>query len=102
MDTGIGAALDWLQKTHLAVTIRDSLLFFPLLESAHVIGLAIVALVGAHRAERNAKTARESADRLWEAYPRQARASRAVRRPAGRWPCGRRLGRDADDWSRNS
>jgi hypothetical protein len=36
------AALDWLQKTALAVTIRDSLLWFPLLESTHVIGLAIV------------------------------------------------------------
>jgi hypothetical protein len=42
VDTGIAAALDWLQKTHLAVTIRDSLLLFPLLESVHVIGLAIV------------------------------------------------------------
>jgi len=38
MDT----ALDWLQKTSLAINIRDSLLLFPLLESAHVIGLAIV------------------------------------------------------------
>ena len=36
------AALDWLQKTALAVHIRDSLLLFPLLESTHVIGLAIV------------------------------------------------------------
>jgi len=36
------AALDWLQKTALAVYIRDSLLAFPLLESTHVIGLAIV------------------------------------------------------------
>lgn len=38
----IAAALDWLQKTSLAVSIRDSLLLFPLLESAHVIGLALV------------------------------------------------------------
>lgn len=36
------ATLDWLQKTSLAVTIRDSLLLFPLLEAAHVIGLALV------------------------------------------------------------
>ena len=35
-------ALDWLQRTNVAVQIRDSLLLFPLLESAHVIGLAIV------------------------------------------------------------
>jgi hypothetical protein len=36
------AALDWLQKTSLALNIRDSLLLFPLLESTHVIGLAVV------------------------------------------------------------
>jgi len=36
------AFLDWVQKTSLAVDIRDSLLLFPLLESTHVIGLAIV------------------------------------------------------------
>ena len=36
------ATLDWLQKTSLAIHIRDSLLLFPLLESTHVIGLAIV------------------------------------------------------------
>jgi len=36
------ATLDWLQKTALAVQIRDSLLLFPLLEAAHVIGLAMV------------------------------------------------------------
>jgi hypothetical protein len=36
------AALDWLQKTGLAITIRDSLLLFPLLESTHVVGLALV------------------------------------------------------------
>ena len=34
--------LDWLQETSLAVQIRDSLFAFPLLESAHVIGLALV------------------------------------------------------------
>ncbi len=38
----VAATLDWLQKTGLAIRIRDSLLLFPLLESAHVIGLAIV------------------------------------------------------------
>lgn len=38
----VTAALDWIQRTSLAVEIRDSLLLFPLLESAHVIGLAIV------------------------------------------------------------
>jgi hypothetical protein len=38
----IVAALDWLQKTSLAVQIRDSLYTFPLLESAHVIGFALV------------------------------------------------------------
>ncbi|HEY6508180.1 MAG TPA: DUF6644 family protein [Vicinamibacterales bacterium] len=34
--------LGWLQQTGLAVQIRDSLFLFPLLESAHVIGLALV------------------------------------------------------------
>ena len=34
--------LKWLQGTGLATRIRDSLLVFPLLESAHVIGLALV------------------------------------------------------------
>jgi len=34
--------LDWLQRTSLAVQIRDSLYAFPLIESAHVIGLALV------------------------------------------------------------
>lgn len=34
--------LGWLQQTGLAVQIRDSLFVFPLLESAHVIGLALV------------------------------------------------------------
>lgn len=36
------SVLDWLQKTSLAVTIRDSLFLFPLLESTHVIGLSLV------------------------------------------------------------
>jgi hypothetical protein len=36
------AALSWLQDTRLAIGIRDSLLLFPLLESVHVIGLALV------------------------------------------------------------
>lgn len=34
--------LSWLQETGLATGIRDSLLLFPLLESVHVIGLALV------------------------------------------------------------
>ena len=34
--------LDWLQQTSVAVQIRDSLFAFPLLESVHVIGLALV------------------------------------------------------------
>ena len=34
--------LDWLQRTSVAVQIRDSLFTFPLLESIHVIGLALV------------------------------------------------------------
>jgi len=38
----ITAALDWLQSTGPAVQIRDSLFAFPLLEGAHVIGLALV------------------------------------------------------------
>jgi hypothetical protein len=38
----IGATLDWLQRTSLAIGIRDSLLLFPLLESVHVIGLTLV------------------------------------------------------------
>jgi len=38
----IAATLDWLQRTSLATGIRDSLLLFPLLESIHVIGLALV------------------------------------------------------------
>jgi Family of unknown function (DUF6644) len=38
----IQSFLRWLQETGLAVRIRDSLFVFPLLESAHVIGLALV------------------------------------------------------------
>jgi hypothetical protein len=38
----IASVLEWLQKTSLAVQIRDSLFVFPLLESAHVIGLSLV------------------------------------------------------------
>ena len=34
--------LEWLQGTAFAISIRDSLLLFPLLESAHVIGLTLV------------------------------------------------------------
>ena len=34
--------LTWLQATGLAARIRDSLFLFPLLESAHVTGLALV------------------------------------------------------------
>jgi uncharacterized membrane protein len=34
--------LGWLQETGLATRIRDSLILFPLLESVHVIGLALV------------------------------------------------------------
>jgi hypothetical protein len=37
--TGI---LAWLESTALATTIRDSLYLFPLLESLHVLGLALV------------------------------------------------------------
>ena len=38
----IQSFLRWLQGTGLAARIRDSLFVFPLLESAHVIGLALV------------------------------------------------------------
>lgn len=34
--------LDWLQRTAVAVSIRDSLYSFPVLESIHVVGLALV------------------------------------------------------------
>ena len=36
------ALLKWLEATRLATGIRESLFVFPLLESAHVIGLALV------------------------------------------------------------
>jgi hypothetical protein len=39
---GFESLLKWLQATRLAAGIRDSLFFFPLLESAHVLGLALV------------------------------------------------------------
>ncbi len=38
----IAAVLQWIESTSLAARIRDSLLLFPLLESIHVIGLALV------------------------------------------------------------
>jgi hypothetical protein len=38
----IAPMLDCLQRTGLAVQVRDSLFAFPLLEAAHVIGLALV------------------------------------------------------------
>ena len=38
----IASILDWLQRTSLAVHIRDSLFAFPLIESTHVIGLTLV------------------------------------------------------------
>lgn len=38
----IAAILRWLEATSLATRIRDSLYVFPLLEAAHVIGLALV------------------------------------------------------------
>ena len=38
----IDATLHWLETTRLATGIRDSLVFFPLLESAHVLGLSLV------------------------------------------------------------
>lgn len=34
--------LSWLEETALATRIRDSLILFPLIESVHVIGLALV------------------------------------------------------------
>ena len=36
------ALLEWLQRTSVAVHIRDSLFTFPVLESIHVVGLALV------------------------------------------------------------
>lgn len=38
----IAAFLSWLEASSLAARIRDSLFLFPLLESVHVIGLALV------------------------------------------------------------
>jgi hypothetical protein len=38
----ITSTLEWLQRTSLAVHIRDSLFAFPLIESTHVIGLTLV------------------------------------------------------------
>ena len=38
----IASLLKWLEATDLATKIRDSLLLFPLIESTHVIGLALV------------------------------------------------------------
>ena len=38
----LSAVLGWLERSRLASTIRESLLIFPLLESIHVIGLALV------------------------------------------------------------
>jgi len=38
----IAAILSWLEATSLATGIRESLFLFPLLESIHVIGLALV------------------------------------------------------------
>jgi hypothetical protein len=34
--------LEWLQRTSVAIQIRDSLFTFPVLESIHVVGLALV------------------------------------------------------------
>jgi hypothetical protein len=38
----VAAMLEWLQRTSVAVQIRDSLFTFPVLESIHVVGLALV------------------------------------------------------------
>jgi hypothetical protein len=38
----IVSSLTWVQRTNLAAGIRDSLFVFPLLEAAHVVGLALV------------------------------------------------------------
>jgi hypothetical protein len=38
----IGSILQWLEATGLATRIRDSLYLFPLIESTHVFGLALV------------------------------------------------------------
>jgi len=38
----VTSLLQWIQRTDLAIYIRDSLFAFPLIESAHVIGLTLV------------------------------------------------------------
>lgn len=38
----VNAMLEWLQATSVAVQIRDGLYTFPVLESIHVVGLALV------------------------------------------------------------
>jgi hypothetical protein len=38
----VNAMLEWLQATSVAVQIRDGLYSFPVLESIHVVGLALV------------------------------------------------------------
>ena len=38
----IASLLEWLQRTSLAVHVRDSLFAFPLIESTHVVGLTLV------------------------------------------------------------
>ena len=38
----VSQMLQWLQETGVAIQIRDSLYAFPLLESVHVVGLALV------------------------------------------------------------
>src|SRR5436190_18965697 len=40
--TDLSSLLSWLEGTALAVRLRESALLFPLLESTHVIGLALV------------------------------------------------------------
>ena len=40
--TDVPALLSWLEGTALATRVRESALLFPLLESTHVIGLALV------------------------------------------------------------
>src|SRR6516165_8432410 len=41
-DVDLAALFQWIEASRLASTIRESLLIFPLLESIHVIGLALV------------------------------------------------------------
>jgi hypothetical protein len=38
----VNAMLEWLQSTGVAIQIRDGLYTFPVLESVHVVGLALV------------------------------------------------------------